>query len=99
MIYAFVERSREGVELAIILMAAFVICSILQWLTALRAKCPLCMMPTLVPKHCSKNRHAKKFLGSYRLRAANSILFKNYFRCPYCGEPTELAVRERHSRR
>ena len=53
----------------------------------------------LAAKNCSNNRNAKNFLGSDRLRAANNVIFTNHFGCPYCGEPTELAVRERHARR
>lgn len=96
---AFLERSRDQVEVAIISLISFAAISILQWLVALQTKCPLCMTPVLAAKTCAKNKKAKKFLGSYRLRVANSILLRNYFRCQYCSEPTELAIRPRHSRR
>ena len=62
-------------------------------------KCPLCVTPVLAAKNCSKGKNAKTFLGSHRLRVANNVLFKGYFRCPYCSEPTELTVRSRHSKR
>lgn len=99
MAYALLEPSFVSMLVAIILLIAFIICGISQWLAAMRAKCPLCMMPVLATKNCVKNRNARKFLGSYRLQVANSILFKNYFRCPFCGESTELLVRERNTQR
>jgi len=95
LVHAFMERSREKVEIAILLMGAFVASVILQWLVSLGTKCPLCITPVLVGKSCSKNKKAKTFFGSYRLRVANNVLFRNYFRCPYCSEPTELVVRTR----
>ena len=54
----------------------------LQWLLAMRASCPLCMTPVLARKSCATHRHARTVLGSYRLRVALSILFKNTFLCP-----------------
>lgn len=65
----------------------------IQWILSLRAKCPLCMVPSLSHCGCSKNRNARKLFGSYRLRVATTILFRNYFRCPYCGEPSVMEVR------
>lgn len=61
-----------------------------------RLKCPLCMMPPLQRRGCSKNRKSSKFAGSYRLKVALSILGSNQFRCPYCGEQTMMVARKRH---
>ena len=97
--YAVLLRSREMVDIAIISLVGFVFLAIFQWIISLQTKCPLCMMPVLSSRTCSKNRKAKKLLGSYRLHVAGSILTRNYYRCPYCGEPTELAVRARGARR
>ena len=66
---------------------------ILQWIFASRTRCPLCMTPVLADKECSKHRRASPLFGSYRLRVALSILFKNSFRCPYCHEKSALEVR------
>lgn len=66
---------------------------VLQWLIAQQTRCPLCVTPVLVAKACSKHRNARRFLGSYRLRAALSMVFRGWFRCPYCHEPCELAAR------
>lgn len=68
---------------------------ILQWILATRTRCPLCLTPVLATKGCSKHRHAKTFLGSYRLRVSLAVLFKGSFRCPYCNEPSVMEVRQR----
>ncbi len=66
-----------------------------QWLVSSRTNCPLCMTPVLAAKECATHHHARTAFGSHRLRVALAIIFKNSFRCPYCHEPTVLAVRER----
>lgn len=73
--------------------------AVVQWFIASRARCPLCMVPPLSRKSCQKNRKARRLFGSYRLRVAVSVLARNRFQCPYCGEPTRMAVRERSSGR
>jgi DNA-directed RNA polymerase subunit RPC12/RpoP len=60
-----------------------------------RIRCPLCMVPPLQSRGCARHRTAEKTLGSYRLRVAKSILLAGSFRCPYCGEPTAMQVRQR----
>lgn len=79
------------------LIGAGVLLVVCQWITAARARCPLCLVPSLSKKNCSKNRNAKRLLGSYRLKVATSIIFQNSFRCPYCNEPTALEVRQRRN--
>lgn len=69
---------------------------ILQWLMASRTRCPLCMTPVLGSKVCSKHRHARSFLGSFRLRVALAVLFRGSFLCPYCDEKSAMEVRLRH---
>ena len=64
-----------------------------QWAVGLHTTCPLCWTPVLAPEKCTKHLHARKFMGSHRLRVALTILFKNQFRCPYCDEPTVLEPR------
>jgi hypothetical protein len=77
------------------IMGAAILSLILGWAISRRTNCPLCITPVLATKHCSKHRRARPLLGSYRIRVALSILFKNSFRCPYCNEDTSLQVRER----
>lgn len=75
------------------LLGATLLFTVIQWMFASAAKCPLCMMPVLSRKGCSRHRHAKSVLGSQRLRVALSILLKGSFRCPYCNEPTVLRLK------
>jgi len=77
------------------LLVAFPLVAAVQWLLAARVRCPLCLVPPLVSRGCSKNRRAKTLFGSYRLRVALSALVLGHFRCQYCGEPTEMRARER----
>lgn len=64
-----------------------------------RLRCPLCMMPPLQSRRCVKNGNAGKLFGSHRLKVAKTILFNGHFRCPYCGEPTQMTVRQRKTPR
>lgn len=66
-----------------------------QWFAASQAGCPLCQTPVLSPMGCIKHRKARRLLGSYKLRVALAIMFKERFRCPYCNGHTEMEVRER----
>jgi DNA-directed RNA polymerase subunit RPC12/RpoP len=77
------------------LVGASLISYFLEWGLSSRARCPLCMIPPLHPKRCQKNRRAKRLLGSYRLQVATSVLFRDHFHCPYCGEATKIALKER----
>lgn len=79
--------------MGLILLGSTLVFTLIQWIFASAAKCPLCMMPVLSRKGCSRHRHAKSLLGSQRLRVALSILLKGRFRCPYCNEPTILRLR------
>lgn len=60
-----------------------------------RLRCPLCMMPPLANRGCARHRNAYRLFGSYKLAVAGSILLKDSFRCPYCGEPTAMQARMR----
>ncbi|MBK1882154.1 hypothetical protein JIN85_07000 [Luteolibacter pohnpeiensis] len=90
----------EKMELTLIslgLLLVGIILALIQWASAARARCPLCLTPSLANKACSRHRNAKKLMGSYKLRVATSITFKGNFRCPYCGEPTLMEVRQRRN--
>jgi hypothetical protein len=95
LVYSLLISSRQGVMFGGGLMATSLIGVILQWMVASRANCPLCMTAVLAPRACTKNRRARSFCGSCRLRVALAILFKNRFRCQYCNEPTAMQVREK----
>ena len=49
----------------------------------------------LAHKACVMHRNTRRLFGSYRLRVAMAVVFLGWFRCPYCGEPTAIAVRHR----
>lgn len=89
------QQSQMHVAIGFGLALAAVAFLLLQMLVAQRVRCPLCMTPPLGTKSCQKNRKARPLFGSYRLRVACAVLAKDHFRCPYCGEPTMLEVRDR----
>ena len=93
--YSLIITNRHLMMLAIGLAGLAVMTVLLQWIVAQRTNCPLCITPVLANRQCSKNRRARTFMGSHRLRVALAILFRNSFRCPYCNEPTVLEVRNR----
>ncbi|MES2983266.1 MAG: hypothetical protein V4727_13215 [Verrucomicrobiota bacterium] len=68
---------------------------VLNALATSRLRCPLCMVPPLQNRGCSKHRSVKRILGSHRLKVATSILFSGYFSCPYCGEKTAMEARSK----
>lgn len=97
-VWAMVSDSRERMLLGGILAIAALLLIFCQWLVGARARCPLCLQPSLLRKSCSKHRTARRLFGSHRLRVAVSIMCRGHFRCPYCGEPTAMEVR-RYARR
>ena len=86
-----IPRTKTGLALG----GAAAVAQLLQVLLATRTFCPLCRTPVLAKKYCRKHRHSKSLLGSHRLRVAVAALLTGSFRCPYCGEPSMLEVRER----
>ena len=101
-IYSLLCGDKQLTHLALWLLGGSVLVGIIQWLLGLRLRCPLCLAHPIAHDGCSKHRSAKHLFGSYRLRVACSIVFMNYFRCPYCGEATAVEVRQnslRHRRR
>jgi hypothetical protein len=95
--YSLLENNKELTLLGVAFGAATLLIGIIQWILAARTRCPLCLTPVLARKACSKNRNARKLWGSYRFRVAMGVLFKGFFRCPYCNEPTAMEVRQRRS--
>jgi cytochrome bd-type quinol oxidase subunit 1 len=93
LVYSMTTNTRESAMLAMILMGSAVPVTLLQWVTAARARCPLCLGNPLSHRSCSKNAKAHKLFGSYRLFVAVSVIFTGKFRCPYCGEHTAVVSR------
>jgi heme/copper-type cytochrome/quinol oxidase subunit 1 len=96
--FGFVSGEDGCLAIAGIVVAAGLVCMILSFIMSSRLRCPLCMMPPLQTRRCSKHKSAATLFNSHRLSVAQSILFKDSFRCPYCGEPTAMEVRERRRR-
>jgi len=99
LVYGIVSGDYQWLVFSGIAVATGLVCAILNFMMGGRLRCPLCMVPPLQNRSCSKHRTALRLFGSHRLKVAHSILFKDHFRCPYCGEPTAMEVRERHGRR
>ncbi|MFT3990631.1 MAG: hypothetical protein QM680_04395 [Luteolibacter sp.] len=89
------DQKLTWISIGLISIAAFA--TVWQWVLSNRAKCPLCLMPSISHKSCSRHRSAKRLFGSFRLQVATSILFQNSFRCPYCGEQSALELRHSHN--
>jgi hypothetical protein len=97
LVWYFVTNDRMWLWMSIGMFASFPVLALIQWAAASKVRCPLCMVPPLVSRGCAKNRRARRLFGSYRLRVAVSALALGSFRCPYCGEPTQMKARERET--
>jgi len=97
LIGAWIRIDKQLAWLALSLFAAAGLVGIMQWGLATLARCPLCLSLPIAPRICSKHRNAKRIMGSYRLRVACTVIFKRYFRCPYCGESTTVDTRANSS--
>ena len=93
LIYSLVIEDKELTLISLTLVGSSAVVAILQWCLATRARCPLCHARSIAQNGCSKHRTAKRAFGSYRLRVASSIIFRQSFRCPYCGESTAMQTR------
>lgn len=93
--YGFASNEHGWFSIAGMVVAAGLVFMTLIFIIGGRARCPLCMVPPLVNQSCSKHKTAAKFLSSHRLFVARSVLLKDCFHCPYCGEYTAMKVRER----
>lgn len=95
LLVSFFANDQHMMVFGSILVATSLVLIIAQWIVASHAGCPLCRTPVLAHMGCVKHRNARRLLGSYKLRVALAIMFKERFRCPYCNEPTAVEVRER----
>lgn len=92
---SFFANDRYLTQLGAILMVISFLLLLAQWIVGAHAGCPLCRTPVLASLGAVKHRKARRFLGSYPMRVALAITFKEQFRCPYCNEPTGMEVREK----
>jgi hypothetical protein len=93
LVYALMIHDQDVAMIAAIVGGTGLFLGISQLVVAAKARCPLCMTPSLINKGCSKHRNSRRLFGSYRLRAAVSVLARGHFRCPYCNEPTVMEPR------
>lgn len=97
--YTLIIGERDLIHIAFGVVGGTVFLSFIQWITAGRVRCPLCLGLPLAHSACVKNHSARRFFGSFRLRVALSVILEGTFRCQYCGESTAIEVRRRHRRR
>ena len=96
--WAVITSNMELAFIGLVMAGLSILILVLHWVVAARANCRFCITPVMAAKGCSLNRKAKSFLGNYQLRVALAVLFTGGFRCPYCGEPSILEVRQRRMR-
>lgn len=89
------DRATAALALQIIGLALLVF--VLHWLFSLRALCPRCLAGSFSRRSCSRHGSSRGLLGSHRLRVAVSVIFRNQFQCPYCGEYTAVKARSARS--
>lgn len=94
LLVSLLTADRRLMMSGLVLVIVGMLLIVAQWIAASHAGCPLCRTPVLAPIGCMKHRKARRLLGSYQLRVALAIMFKERFRCPYCNEPTAMDVRE-----
>lgn len=94
----FVMDRGPGV-IALKLIGLALLAFLLHWLFSLRARCPRCLAGSFSSKACSRHGSSRSLLGSHRLHVAMSVVFRNHFRCPYCGEFTAMKARTASSSR
>lgn len=95
MVWGLISDDNPVMRVGLGLLIAAMVLVMMQWWYAAATRCPLCHAPVMASNGCSRNRKARKFLGSYRLQVALAVLFSGRFRCPYCGEPSILLTRNR----
>jgi len=94
LVYSIIEDDRDLMRLALVLFAGTVLLGFFQWCISFRAHCPLCHAKSISCNGCARHRNARPLCGSHRLRVACTVIFREYFRCPYCGESTAVRARK-----
>lgn len=92
-------ENESAVPLALLVLGFAILLNIVQSMMGSRCRCPLCLGQPLNRTGAVRRSNVPRLLGSYRLRMIVSSIFKGYFRCPYCGEPVAMEVRERRRHR
>lgn len=95
LVWSMLTDERTGFVVSCVILGFFPIVIMTQWVVASKVRCPLCLAPPLLHRSCARNRKARRLFFSYRMRVVVTSLFSGYFRCPYCGEPSEMRARQR----
>ncbi|MEI6676531.1 MAG: hypothetical protein WCO57_15280 [Verrucomicrobiota bacterium] len=99
LLYSLAITEPKLTRLSLALLVVSVLITLIQMFAGRRARCPLCTGLPFRQNACIKHRDARKVLGSYSLQVAFAVIFRNYFRCPYCGEATTIRTRRGQHRR
>ena len=85
----------EWLPVALGLIVAFVVLSLLFFMVAGGLRCRVCSNPVLMSSRANKSPKAKLFLGlSHGMQVAKDALFTKHFVCMYCGGKVRLARRK-----
>ena len=95
MVHSVIFIDWHSTQMGFGLVAASLLATLTRVLMAGYIRCPLCMAAVFAPLASNKHRRARRLFGSHRLRVAVSILFRNWFTCPYCNEATAIKLRQR----
>lgn len=90
--YAYLEKTKDSIMILAGTVGLYLLTYLCFTITSSKCRCQLCQAKTMRSLKCTRNKKAKKILGSYRLPMALSIVFRGHFRCQYCGEPFTLKV-------
>ncbi len=93
--YGVFSKDIELMRLAAMVLGLGIFLKMMIYIMSGRLKCPLCLGAPFRNLGCTRHKTAEKLLGSYQAEVAISVLFRDKFRCPYCGERTVMQVRER----
>jgi DNA-directed RNA polymerase subunit RPC12/RpoP len=91
--YGVLTRDARWISYGGVIFGVLLLLLIFNMLLTSKLRCPLCMVPPLQNRGCSKHRNVQRIFGSHRLKVAISILSRGYFSCPYCGEKTAMEAR------
>lgn len=99
--YGFTDEEIGHRALLALVPLAPLVLAILQWMFASSARCAICRARPLYSERCAYHRTYHQSFFKPRLVVAMSVVFRNRFRCPYCGEENDLskALRTRTARR
>lgn len=86
LIFYYISGNELNYAPIIITASLTALFSLFNLLSASKCRCQLCQVAMMLRMGCNKNSKAKSLFGSYRLRLALGVLFKNSYRCPACGE-------------